>query len=163
MTCITENMMWYTRRAGAVRGPFTAEYVARYILLGRIGINDELSQDRQSWRAVMECTELFPDEFSALSNWDDYQKLIMARISVDERRGQRRRPVDGAALAGGQKERRHLPDRRKVDRNLETFIMHMFGKAGQINNRQQGTSIRVFLLATLLVTIVVAWFSAVFR
>jgi len=44
--------VWYARRDGRVRGPFTAEELRRYLLLGRICEDDELSRDGMEWRLV---------------------------------------------------------------------------------------------------------------
>ena len=79
------DSQWYARRNGTVRGPFTDERIARYILLGRIRLNDELSLDRVRWQPAREYPELFPKELLQLSSWEDYQKLVVARMKVDER------------------------------------------------------------------------------
>ena len=38
------NAGWFTRREGVIRGPFPAGEITRYILLGRIRLDDELSR-----------------------------------------------------------------------------------------------------------------------
>ena len=81
---------WYARRNGTVRGPFTDENITRYILLGRIRLKDELSQDRIRWRSVGDYPGLFPEELLQLSSWEDYQTLVVARMKVDERLEERR-------------------------------------------------------------------------
>lgn len=81
---------WYTRRGGVVRGPFSMDEVTRHIILGRICMDDELSQDRMIWTAASCCTNLLPAELRNLSSWDDYQQLVVARMQVDERKGERR-------------------------------------------------------------------------
>lgn len=158
----TEHLMWYTRRDGKVRGPYSAGHVTRYILLGRIRVTDELSDDRSSWRPLTECREFLPVEFGVMASWEDYQRLVMARISVDERRSQRRRN-SGERLPAGVPERRHGPERRQLVRNIESFVWHLMGHEHDPCKRQESSSLRAYLLATLLVTLIVAWFSAVFR
>jgi len=147
-------------RDGAIRGPFSAEYVTRYILLGRIRLNDRLSQDRLKWYPVTNFPELLPAELSNVTSWDDYQQLVMARIKVDERISRRRKPdVPGAYLL---QERRALPDRRRIDGNAEFFKYHLMDRIssthGRLGNRESPV-LRIFLLATLLATLVVAYFS----
>jgi hypothetical protein len=44
----TLTIAWYTRREGIVRGPFEPGHITRYILLGRIRLDDELSHVQ--WR-----------------------------------------------------------------------------------------------------------------
>lgn len=158
-----EQLTWYTRRDGKVRGPFSASHVTRYILLGRIRVADELSDNRSSWRPLTECSELIPDEFSVLASRDDYQRLLMARISVDERRSQRRQDEGAQGLPADMTERRQRPERRGGDRSMEALVCHLMAHAGSPGKRQQASSLRTYLLATLLVTLVVAWFNAAFR
>ena len=79
-------MQWYTRRDGVIRGPFAADEITRYLILGRIRMDDELSQDRFTWATANRCTELLPDELQKLSSWDDYQQLVITRMQVDERK-----------------------------------------------------------------------------
>jgi hypothetical protein len=152
---------WYARRNGTVRGPFTDEYLARYILLGRIRLKDELSQDRIVWRPVRDCQELFPDELRQLSSWEDYQRLVMARVALDERVSQRRTD-QGSILNSSRRERRKLSDRRRFDSDAEFLKYHLMGElpgSAHESHRRQSQPLRNFLLATLLATLVFAFFS----
>jgi hypothetical protein len=160
MAPISDNSQWYAMRDGRVRGPFNADYVTRYILLGRIRLNDRLSQDQRKWYPVTDLPELLPEELSGLSSWDDYQQLVIARIRVDERVASRRKQnVPGKELP---QERRSLPDRRRVDGDAEFFRYHlmdrMSGSSGRPGNRESPV-LRLFLLVTLLATLLVAYFS----
>jgi hypothetical protein len=155
------SSQWYARRNGTVRGPFTDEHIARYILLGRIRLYDELSRDRVRWQPVWDYPELLPEELLQLSSWEDYQKLVVARMKVDERLGQRREmrvKNPQPTLA----ERRTRSDRRQKDSDTEFFKYHLMGDRPRnphgTNNRQI-QPLRTFLLATLLVTLVFAYFS----
>jgi hypothetical protein len=161
MTFSDNDSQWYARRNGTVRGPFTDERIARYILLGRIRLKDELSPDRVRWQPARDYPELFPKELLQLSSWEDYQRLVVARMKVDERASQRRqmreknpRPV--------REERRKQSDRRQNDSDAEFFKYHLMDDMS-LNphgpNSRQGQSLRTFLLATLLLTLVFAYFS----
>lgn len=78
--------LWYVRRAGRVSGPFPAGLISRYILLGRIHADDELSQDRDEWRKALDCSELVPDVMKAdLSDGQARERLEAARRWADER------------------------------------------------------------------------------
>jgi hypothetical protein len=152
---------WYARRNGTVRGPFTVEHIARYILLGRIRLNDELSQDRIKWQAARDYPELFPKELLQLSSWEDYQRLVVARMKVDERTSQRRQRREKTPQPAGE-ERRKQSDRRQNDGDAGFFKYHLMDDTS-LNphgpNKSQGQSLRTFLLATLLLTLVFAYFS----
>lgn len=80
---------WYLRQGGKVTGPFPAGLVSRYILLGRIKFDDEVSQDREQWQAVKKVHTLIPDVVMAVAkNPGDEQArehLIAARRWGDER------------------------------------------------------------------------------
>ena len=158
-----DSPTWYARREGKVRGPYHPDQVTRYILLGRIRLGDELSEDGQRWQPVMKCSELLPEELSGEPSWDHYQRLVMARVNADERRSQRRREADGQSPPAGVAERRAGTDRRRVDSNVESFTCHLMGMTGTEPRRERPSPLRTYLLATLLVTLLVAWFGTAFR
>jgi hypothetical protein len=152
---------WYARRNGTVRGPFTDERIARYILLGRIRLVDELSTDRVRWQPLRHYPELFPEELLQLSSWEDYQKLVVARMKIDERTGQRRGMQENL-LQPARKERRKQSDRRQNNGDAEYFNYHLMDDMSlnlHGSNNRQGQPLRIFLLATLLVTLIFAYFS----
>jgi hypothetical protein len=161
MTIPNHDNQWYARRNGTVRGPFTAERIERYILLGRIRLNDEMSTDRVRWQPARDYPELFPKELLQLSSWEDYQKLVVARMKVDERIGQRRQMREKNPQPV-REERRKQSDRRQYDSNAEFFKYHLMDDMS-LNphgpNSRQGQSLRTFLLATLLLTLIFAYFS----
>lgn len=83
---MTNNQLWYTRRDREIRGPFPAGLISRYILLGRITKDDELSVDQVSWQRVSEKPELIPDEMKVdLTVPENQEKLRIARMREDER------------------------------------------------------------------------------
>jgi hypothetical protein len=153
---------WYMRRQGIVRGPLSAQHVTRYILLGRIRLLDELSIDRKTWRCVNSFTELLPAELSDLSNWDNYQQLVVARMLVDERKRERR--VAQADIADfSVPERRNAPDRRH-NADGEFVTRHLFVKDfSYLANSAQSRRLRTLLLALLLATLLYAWLAPIQR
>ena len=66
---------WYVRRSGDVRGPFAAAQVARYIILGRVRLGDEVSRDGTDWVPLGSRTELLPVGLDELSNEDTLWRL----------------------------------------------------------------------------------------
>ena len=84
------SLQWYSRRQGVTRGPFSAGDITRYLLLGRIRLDDELSTDKIVWSPANRFSEMLPPEISNLTSWDDYQNLVEARMQVDERKSERR-------------------------------------------------------------------------
>jgi hypothetical protein len=160
---IAERPAWYTRRDGKVRGPYSTSHVTRYILLGRIRLTDELSDDRDSWRPLAECSECLPDAFIRLPGPDDYQRLVIARILVEERRSQRRQDDSNPVPPAGMIERRSGFGRRQADNNTESPASHLMENGDAPGKQRRSSPLRAYLLTTLLVTLIVAGFSAAFR
>ena len=149
-------MQWYTRRGGVIRGPFREDEITRHLLLGRICVDDEFSQDRVAWTSASDCTELVPPEMQKLSSWEDYQQLVIARMQVDERNGERRCQSCGN-LTSYHPERRSAENRRGKD-NDRLFSQYLFGHASSPENRSsEQKNVRPWLLTVLLITMVLAW------
>ena len=151
-------MQWYTRRDGVIRGPFTADEISRYLILGRIRMDDELSQDRFTWATANRCTELLPNELQKLSSWDDYQQLVIGRMQVDERKGERRRR-QCSNQSGCYRDRRRQTDRRARD-NDRLVSQYLFGRPlSSSSHTTPRNNVRTLLLTLLLATIVFAWLA----
>ncbi len=104
--------LWYVRKDGQTRGPSAAEQIAREILLGRIRENDDLSTDCEHWRPLRTLPQLVPEVMRLAENEDGHQRLLLARLRVDDRSHERR--GSGYAPVGS--------DRRRGDRrNVESF------------------------------------------
>lgn len=142
-------LQWYSRRQGVIRGPFTAGDITRCLLLGRIRLDDELSTDKTLWSAASQFSEMLPPEISNLTDWDDYQKLVEARMQVDERKLERR-CQNGSRRDNCQPERRTNTDRRGED---DTDLVQQY-----LYNRADWESrLRPLLLTLLLATVLFAW------
>jgi len=146
----------YTRREGVVRGPYTSAQVTRYILLGRIRLDDELSHDQREWLPADGFAALIPEELATLESWSDYQRLVEARLRVDERRGERRcTNCPGYAACRG--ERRSGKDRRAgVVYTRGTTPDATRGVTTQ-EHAQRPALLRTTLLGLLLATLVFYW------
>jgi len=157
-----QQLEWYMRRQGIVRGPFSARHITRYILLGRILLQDELSTDRETWRCVNSFTDMLPPEFSDLSSWDNYQQLVVSRMLVDERKRERR-VADSGNAGGPVPDRRRGPDRRRND-DSEFVTRHLFNRDfSYLANSAQTRRLRILLLTLLLATLLYAWLAPIQR
>jgi hypothetical protein len=144
---------WYTRREGTVRGPYAPGHITRYILLGRIRLDDELSHDQSSWKLARSVATLLPAEMVELQGWEDYQQLVEARMRVDERK-QERRCGDCPNSTNCHTERRSPGDRRKGDDWLLTD--HYRYESSQ-TQKARSRRLRTLLLTLLLATLMFAW------
>jgi hypothetical protein len=54
------GLQWFVRRGATVRGPFNSTKVRHYVLEDRLGLDDEVSADRQEWRRLGSVPEVIP-------------------------------------------------------------------------------------------------------
>lgn len=142
---------WYTRREGVVRGPFGSGHITRYILLGRIRLDDELSHDRTTWQQARSLTGLLPAEMVNLEGWQDYRQLAEARMRVDERK-QERRCAQCPNCANCHPERRSSTDRRKGEDRLMPDRYPHAGNPREVRSQRLRT-----LLLLVLAGLMFAW------
>ncbi len=147
---------WYTRRESVMRGPFSEKNITRYILLGRIRLDDELSQDREHWTIAGHLTSLLPPELASQSSWADYQRLMVAHMETDERKRDRRCQSSKNYL-GHNVERRTSPDRRGEEDT--TLLDHyLYAEAVSAGRKRLGARhLRPLLLTMLLAALTFTW------
>jgi hypothetical protein len=102
--------LWYSRKAGDVKGPFPAGTIRRFVLLGRLTVDDQVSSDQTEWHHIRDLPELIPEEMRKLETEEDRQRLLAARLREDERLRDRRGGPN-TSQAG----RRRGKDRRKPE------------------------------------------------
>jgi hypothetical protein len=103
----SEHQLWFTRRRGAVSGPYPSGLVSRYLILGRLDLDDQVSVDRARWRPISEVAELVPPEMQLPDNAEGRDARLRARLREDERRSVNRREDSQEGPAG---------ERRRVER-----------------------------------------------
>lgn len=87
----TSSNKWYLRKNGEVRGPFPSGLLSRYLLLGRVNEEDEISSDAHEWFPIKDVPELIPDVMKGdLSDPLVQERLQAARRWADERNIDRR-------------------------------------------------------------------------
>jgi hypothetical protein len=85
-----EHELWFTRKDGAVRGPHPSGLISRFLLLGRLTLDDEISPDRENWRPVREFPRLIPEALHPGGTPESRERLLQARLREDERLRERR-------------------------------------------------------------------------
>lgn len=116
---LTDSQIWYTRKQDGVKGPFPTGMVRRFVLLGRLDRDSEVSPDGQLWLRLGDVERLVPEEVKHLDTPEGLERMLMARLREDERRRDRRRDADGAVP-----ERRRGPDRRSPEPELLVARRH---------------------------------------
>ncbi|MES9881920.1 MAG: pentapeptide repeat-containing protein [Sedimenticola sp.] len=107
--------LWYLRRRGQVKGPFPSGSLRRFVLIGRVLMDDQVSCDKSEWRLVSEVAEVIPPEVRKAMADGSLDDLIASRMREDERNGRERREQ---ALDAKFKEKRK-GERRKIEQDIE--------------------------------------------
>lgn len=117
--------LWYLRRRGEVVGPFPEKLVCRFIVLGRVCEQDEVSLDGMRWVSVEEVPELAQgvqdlltvrNTADADSEWSEERAKAILRWLDD------RKSPDPRTQGGGiprNRDKRSGRDRREVPETLE--------------------------------------------
>lgn len=85
-----EHVLWFTRRHGVVSGPHPAGLISGFLLLGRLGLDDEVSRDRENWRPIGEYPQLVPEALFHADTPEGREKMLQAQLHEDERLRERR-------------------------------------------------------------------------
>jgi len=106
----TSKYLWYTRNINGVKGPFTIGMMQRFVLIGRLKQDSEISHDKLKWLTVKQVPDLIPEEMRELKSEADQERLLQAQLREDERSKDRRR-----AELGEFQGRRNTNDRRQIE------------------------------------------------
>lgn len=150
---------WYMRRGDEIRGPFPAGQISRFILLGRIRVDDEISTDQIHWQAVSDVPVVIPEEMKYdPTDEEAYQRLMLARMREDERRtGDRREraeAIDEAVL-----QRRSNKERRAEEEDAVVRHREVKTKVYEATKPQKKSNVAngLFAAAVLVAVISAAW------
>ncbi len=137
--------LWFLRQEGHVTGPFPSGAVRRLVLLGRIGLEQEVSRDRRQWQPLRELPEVIPPSVRRALEEGDPDQLLPDLLREDERTGRDRRHRNGAAQP--REEQRRGGERRREEPEL--LQRHRLAKTALRESKQR----RRFPLAATLVLI----------
>lgn len=82
---VPDDPQWYVQKGARVQGPYSADEVARFLLLGRIRNSDRVSRDGELWEPVTQVPELIPDELLDLNTDSGWDRFVAAHTQADER------------------------------------------------------------------------------
>lgn len=152
--------LWYVRRGERTQGPFPERLVCRYIALGRIVDQDELSQDNVSWQTLATLPELHmiadallqAQAKSAVGDVDWHEERIKAaKRWMDDRKSPDPRKT-AAEEAGVVHERRAGAERRTVpeaEENL-TYRESRADFESWVRSRRQKNGLVIALIVAVL-------------
>jgi hypothetical protein len=123
--------LWYIRRNGQVKGPYPCGGVRRFVLLGRVTLEDQVSNDCKRWRPVSQVPEVIPPEIRKALAKGETDLLIASRLREDERNGlERRVGSDDAEF-----KKRRKGERRQAE--LEIMQHHRQAKTDLLERRRK--------------------------
>lgn len=105
-----QQPLWYVRRGQVVKGPFPSAQITRFVALGRVRPDDDLSRDKVRWQRLDSLPQLIPE----LLRNGQREGLEALRRREDERQpGDRRQR--GPDPSPEIMERRRKTDRRRPE------------------------------------------------
>jgi hypothetical protein len=131
---------WYIRVKDKVRGPFPNQLIGSYLILDRINLHTEVSQDKENWTAVKNYPALVPDVVLNAHTTEGAKALMLARVREDERRTQ----TSPSEFAN----ERRIKDESKIiklHRQLRDDILIRYRKAPVKNTRNIVVAVLVVL------------------
>lgn len=142
--------IWYFRRGEQSKGPFPVGQIQRFVLLGRIHLDDEVSADGRQWRPLTAVPELIPDVMRDANTPASLARLSQARLREDER-------LDADRRRGSQRAEAHDTDRRRSDRRRaedSAVVQHRLVKADLLHElRARRPRFRVQMIVTAVLVI----------
>lgn len=102
--------VWYIRRAGWIRGPYTRDDMARFRRLGWLGRSESVSRDMVSWRSAGEVHEL----------WDDLPDAIQ-------------QPLPPAPAAIGRERWQYVLDGKMSDEPVSFATLQLLAGVGRLS------------------------------
>ena len=138
---------WYIRKDDQVFGPYPNQLISRYLILGRLTLESEISQDQKNWVSVDHYKSLVPELLLNAHTPEGAKALMLARIREDERSAK-------ADDAGSETERRIDEDQIvKLHRQLRDDILNRYRNQPAINSRN------IILVLAVAVSLIAAFFS----
>ena len=123
---MTKLNTWYIKTEKGVIGPFPAGQVSQMVLLGRLGLDSGVSQDKEKWFQLGKIDALIPDVYkSAEGDEISKERIEAAKRWADERRDERRktagddrRVTNGRRITESDEERAYRERREQTYRKL---------------------------------------------
>ncbi|WP_018880036.1 pentapeptide repeat-containing protein [Thioalkalivibrio sp. ALE9] len=102
--------LWFTRRGGQVCGPYPQRSIGRFLILGRLCPDDEVSRDGETWWRIDQRPHLIPEELQNAHTPEGRERLEQARLREDERRRERRHDDPPPEIRDRRKGDRRCPE-----------------------------------------------------
>lgn len=138
---------WYIKKDDQVFGPYPNKLISRYLILGRLTLESEISQDQKNWVTVDHYKSLVPEVVLNAHTPEGNKALMLARIREDERSTRSEEEV-------AETERRMDESQVvKLHRQLRDDILNQYRNQPGMNKRN------IILLIAVAISMIVAFFS----
>ncbi|PLY12053.1 MAG: hypothetical protein C0631_18260 [Sedimenticola sp.] len=141
-----KQILWYIRRNSSVKGPFPSGTLRRFLILGRVLLNDYVSRDRENWVLVSDTPEVIPPELRKAMEEGTEEQLLAARLREDERTGRERRTAESDRL--------HAKRRQGERRQDEDELLQQHRSAKTVLREQAESRKRPLLAIAVLIVVV---------
>lgn len=162
--------LWYIKRENNIQGPFPEALICRFIVLGRVGEMDELSQDGNFWHKAGDVPELAqgvqtllngPAQGDAVEWGEERAKAVLRWL--DDRKSPDPRAREGGTGIHPATEKRKGGERRQ---NPETVEQHVYREwRGEFESwlRHQRKRYRAAAIGATLMLLIVLLFASFYR
>ncbi len=152
---MAERKLWYVRRDSVVTGPFPEKVIRQHLLLGRLKMEDEVSDDVKRWHRVIDLEGLIPEVMKGdMDDPDVRQRFEAERRWADERLAIDRRTAHGLT---------DHPERRGVERRgieaPESVMARELKTQLIVANRHRKPPYAVALIVALSVLGLLVWWA----
>ena len=153
--------LWFTRRKGIISGPHPARLIARYLILGRLAPDDEVSPDQEHWIRIQERPHLIPDELRHADTPEGRTRLEQARLREDERLRERRSnsPEEVAQWQDQRKGERRRPESPETVSHRRQWADLLQRPRQSLESRMHGPGAWLATAAVLLVALMLLWIA----
>ena len=139
---------WYVKNGNAIQGPFPNQLITGYLVLGRIELDTEISQDQEHWAPVSNYKALVPEVVLNAHTTEGAKELMLARVREDER-SSRAGDFEDTEL-----ERRDNEDQVvKLHRQLRDDVLKRYRTKPELNLRNLAIVITIFVVLLLLILV----------
>lgn len=139
---------WYIKKGEKVLGPFPNQLLSRYLILGRIELQTQVSQDQVHWSAIEAYSALVPDVVLNASTPAGAKVLMIARVREDERSAREKESQQPKE----KEERRENEDQViKLHRQLRDDVLKRYRSPSAKNPKLIAIITALFIVITALI------------
>lgn len=151
--------LWFTRRNGIISGPHPGRLIARYLILGRLAPDDEVSPDQHYWVRIQERPHLIPDELRHADTPEGRTRLEQARMREDERLRERRSnsPEEIAKWQEKRQGERRQPESPEIVSHRAQWSDLLQRPRQSLERRMRGPMPWLIVAGTVLIALLLVW------